>query len=166
MSRGNSQRILITLGGINQPNGALSLMVQSRLDACAQLFRQNDLIVNTGGWGDHFNTAEQPHAYFARKYLMTKGIPSKAFLDPALSSNTVDDAKKIQELLIERQVQPLIIISSDFHIPRVRFIFESLIPENPKSYYGAKAQLTEGALRIKIEHEQKALKQLVEQGIY
>jgi hypothetical protein len=74
-----SNRVLVILGPPNSPNGNLSSIAKNRLDLCFQIFLKDDLILCTGGWGKHFNTSINPHAYYAKEYLLKKGITDLVF---------------------------------------------------------------------------------------
>ena len=91
--------ILVVLGSPNSSKGKLSIMSKERLDFCLERFNNNMMILCTGGWGSHFNTTKEPHAYYTKNYLIKKGIPEDRFLENALSGNTVEDAVKTKEII-------------------------------------------------------------------
>ena len=54
------QDVFIILGSPNSPKGILSDISKTRLNWCIENYRKGNLILCTGGWGAHFNTAEKP----------------------------------------------------------------------------------------------------------
>lgn len=159
-------KVLIVLGGQNDTSGRLSQSAIERLDACFALYEKRDKILCTGGWGKHFNTLEQPHAFFARHYLLSKGLEGKVFLPFALSAHTVDDAVKVKEILQKHKISKAVVITSDFHMQRVQLIFQEVLSGFELQFHAAKSALEQGALAEAIAHEQKAIKSLKENGLY
>lgn len=160
--------VLVVLGSPNSPSGELGMISKSRLDCCLETFQKGQAILLTGGWGSHFNTTSNPHAHYGKKYLTEKGIPALAFLDFALSSNTVDDAVKVKSILdnIEGRAINLSIITSDFHVNRVRVIFDEILSAYEMRVIGAECDLPKEELVQLIEHEQKSIERIKQQGLY
>lgn len=160
------QDVFIVLGSPNSPTGILSDISKSRLDYCVNQFKKDNLVLCTGGWGPHFNTSEHPHATFAKKYLIENGISENHFLDFALSSNTVDDAVKIKPILSKIKYPNLTVIASDYHLDRVKLIFEEILEAFKISYVGVKSNLDKDDFDKLLEHEQKAIQAIVKNGLY
>lgn len=160
------ERILVVLGAPNSPDGQLSEIAKNRLELCFETFIENDLILCTGGWGEHFNTATRPHAHYAQEYLLKKGIPKSCFLEMALSSNTVDDAVKVKTIVSKHHHPQLMVITSDFHLERVQLIFKEILKENQLEFKGAKNSLSKSQLITTVEHEAKAIKNIREKGLF
>lgn len=161
-----NQRILIVLGAPNSPEGILSATAKNRLDLCFKIFSENDLILCTGGWGKQFNISDKPHAYYAKKYLLKKGIVESSFSNFALSSNTVDDAVKSKEIISEYNHPRLLVITSDFHLNRAKLIFEEILSEDAISFVGAENNLSEQQLKQAVEHENKSIDHITKNGLY
>lgn len=106
-----SFEVLILLVSANSSSGELSDISKSRLHYCLSCYEKGKLVLCTGGWGAHFNTAPKSHAMYA-----------KDFLDFALSSNTVEDAVKVKAVLVNFKGHKLKIITSDYHLERVQLI--------------------------------------------
>jgi vancomycin permeability regulator SanA len=158
--------ILIILGSPNSPEGKLLQIALDRLDYCLSIFDQEkNLILCTGGFGKHFNTTEIPHARYAVEYLMEHGIHKDYFLKIALSSNTVDDALKTKEILSDHKI-PVKIITSDYHLERVKVIFEQILANLTKTYVGVSHNLPEEVRKQLASHEKKAMDNLIRNGIY
>ncbi len=158
--------ILIVLGSPNSSQGKLSSISIDRLNYCLQHFDKEKLILCTGGFGAHFNTTSTPHATYAKTYLSSNGIAENYFLDTVFSSNTVEDAAKSKIIISKIPNIKLTIISSDYHIKRVEYIFNKVLKEYPKNYIGVESNLEAKELDILNQHEEKALESIIRNGLY
>lgn len=158
--------VLVILGSPNSPNGVLSDISKSRLKYCLKNYSKGKLILCSGGWGEHFNTTNKPHATYAKEYLIKNGAQEKDFLEIALSSNTVDDAVKIKEIIKEKNNIRLTIITSDYHLNRVKLIFEEILKSFELEFIGVKSHLETGAYNALVNHEKKAIQSILEKGLY
>ena len=158
--------ILIVLGAPNTPSGVLSDISKSRLDNCLSRYKKGKSVLCTGGWGAHFNTAPNAHASYARAYLAANGVDESDFLDLALSENTVDDAVKIKSILSNFSNASLTIITSDYHLDRVRLIFDEVLEGYNKNYTGVESNLPEKEFDVLVQHEKNAIKAILENGLY
>ncbi len=158
--------MLVVLGSPNSPEGVLSDIAKSRSDYAAKLYSEGKVILCTGGWGKHFNTSEKAHAVYVKEYLMTKGIPESAFLEPAFSGNTVEDAlisKKILSLLEKPQIT---FITSDYHLERVKLIFGQILKDFAFSCIGVSSEFLGSEERAKlVAHEQSAIQSIIQNGL-
>jgi len=161
-----SKKIIIVLGAPNSPEGILSSIAENRLDLCFKMFSKGDLILCTGGWGKHFNTSNLPHSYYAKEYLLKKGISESNFLESAISNNTVDDAVKIKEIISKHKKLKLLIITSDFHLNRTKLIFKEVLKEYTLEFVAAENNLPRHQLKKIIEHEKKSINKIIENGLY
>lgn len=160
--------IIIVLGSPNSPSGELSYIATSRLDLCFDTYQKksNCQILCTGGWGEQFNASIKSHAFYARNYLEEKGVKQDHFLDFALSENTVEDALKAKEILLNQNFEKLIVITSDYHQERVRLIFDEILSSYPKEYLGAPDNLKGENLEKVMRHEKLAVRAISENGLY
>lgn len=160
------KEILIVLGSPNSPNGELSTISKSRLDFCANIYEEGNLILCTGGWGEHFNTSSRAHAVYAKNFLIKKGCLETDFLSAALSQNTVDDAIKIKEILSKIDKLKLAVITSDYHLDRVQLIFSEILNKFKIRYLGVKSNLVKIQLQHLIKHEKNAKLSILNNGLY
>ena len=160
------ERIIIILGSPNDPDGMLSETAKSRLELCLEVYKENDRIICTGGWGAHFNTSERPHSFYAEKYLKEKGVPFSCFLNPVLSSNTVEDAVMAKKILSKHQQPELIVLTSDFHVQRAELIFKEILKEYDITFLGAKNRLSTKQLEKVTEHEKRSIDSILRNGLY
>ncbi|MBJ6367945.1 YdcF family protein [Snuella sedimenti] len=158
--------VLIVLGSPNNSEGVLSDTAISRLNCCVKHYEKDMLVLCTGGWGAHFNITEQAHAFCAKQYLITQGIPESAFLDFALSQHTVDDAVKTLAIISKLKNIRLTVITSDYHLKRVKLIFETILASYSMKFIGAKSNLDKKAYDFLIAHEEKAIRSITKNGLY
>ena len=160
------QKVYIVLGAENSDKGVLGAISKNRLDVCSGLYKEGDLVLCTGGWGAQFNTTKIAHAFYAQEYLLKRGILKPDLLKPTLSSNTVDDAVKLKEVLENLKKCDLILITSDFHMERVKLIFNEILKKYTISFVEAKNTLNVDELQMYENHEKKAIQGILESGLY
>ncbi len=159
------EKIVVVLGASNSAAGKLDEIALDRLNACAELnLNENNLILCTGGIGPHFNTTHTPHAEYAKAYLKSLGIDQSRFLEIANSLHTVSDAIEVEKIIRNRECA-LQIITSNFHLERVKIIFDHVIPQIEKEYIGVEHQLPEWRSTELIAHEKKALAEINKNGL-
>lgn len=161
---------VIILGSPNDSAGNISEMGQGRVGLGFETYRklaaQGYRLLLTGGYGEHFNTTPQPNAYYAQKLLLDLGVPAEHIVEFAESRNTVDDALKSRPIIDKYGAAHLVVISSDFHIGRVKFIFEQVFPDKRLEFLGApylESRSPEERERL-LAHEARELTSLQERG--
>ena len=162
------KEVLIVLGSPNSVEGKLGDIAVERLNYCLEIFDPiKNLILCTGGFGDHFNPTNKPHASYAIEHLMSLGIEKDYFMDIALSSNTVEDAVKSNQVLLNNGSDYSVrIITSDFHLERVKIVFDYILTGFEKEYLGvAHHKPIEEKQRL-IQHEKRAIDEIRKNGIY
>ena len=159
---------IIVLGSPNTPEGELLPMAKKRLGKCYQEYLSNQYpIILTVGFGPHFNTSIHPHHHLAKEYLIQEGVDYQdiiAFLD---STNSVQDATMLLPVLMENPFKHLKIITSDYHVERVEFIFKSVLAEKVSlSFIGVDSEgVAPEILEKLIAHEKVALEGLRKNGV-
>ncbi|MEC3908704.1 YdcF family protein [Tamlana sp. 2201CG12-4] len=161
-----ANRILIALGAPNSPSGILSEISISRLDYVLKQYSKGTKVLCTGGWGQHFNIAANSHAFYAKQYLIKKGVREEDFLEPALSQNTVDDAVKIKPIISGALNPKLTIITSDYHLERVTLIFKDILKGHTIGFVGVSSHLDKKTRDSLVKHEQKAIRAILKNGLY
>lgn len=154
--------IILVLGAPNDEDGNLSRIALDRLECAYSLYLNNDhsRILCTGGFGEHFNRSAQPHAYHAKRFLINRGVHECDFLDYAASSNTVEDFRKSKPIIEKEHPDTLLVVTSDFHMERVKILHNIIINYPTAIFIAAKSSLAETELSPLINHEQKSIKQL------
>jgi len=159
------KKIIIPLGSPNDENGVLSQIACDRIDCAYNLYAHNDniQILCTGGFGEHFNVTDKPHAHYAKQELIRKGVNEKDILPFALSSNTYDDFMKAKLIIQKHLPELLLIVTSDYHIARGKILYERIINYPNVVFVPAKSILPENELVPLIRHEEISIKKLHQQ---
>lgn len=121
-------KYIIVLGSTNDDKGIISDIGRQRLDKGVEIFKLNKdyRLILTGGFGNHFNTTNRPYSSYAKEYLIDKGIPEASIMELVLSKDTIEDAKLTYSLLRDIKISHIFLITSDFHMNRVKFIFNKI----------------------------------------
>ncbi|MFA6561501.1 MAG: YdcF family protein [Verrucomicrobiia bacterium] len=153
---------IVVLGAPNDERGVLSSIAKERCDQALKEYRKHPecKILPTGGWGAHFNTTTKPHGHYLRECLTAQGIPGEAFVECAESANTIEDAKLCRPIVARHGFTKLIVVTSDFHVARTRFLFEQEFPEISIEFSPSHTHLPQDDLRKRILHEESALAKL------
>ena len=107
---------IVVLGAQVKPDGSLSLQLQWRLDAALEAWqKENCLVVVCGAQGSN---EPEPEAHAMRDYLMENGVPQESILVDDTSFNTRQNIRNAAELLKEHAAQRVLIVTSDYHLPR------------------------------------------------
>jgi uncharacterized SAM-binding protein YcdF (DUF218 family) len=159
--------VIVVLGSPNFPDGTLGPIAMDRLQACLSIFDpKKHLILCTGGFGSHFNVSSLSHANYLMDFLIKNGVPSTAFLPFALSSNTVEDATLSKSILMNLADKDLLIITSDYHMNRVKFIFSEVLFGFNLNFKTVTHDKIDDILEPLILHEKMAMDQLMSNGLY
>jgi uncharacterized SAM-binding protein YcdF (DUF218 family) len=153
---------VVVLGFLNDERGVLSGVAIARCRQAIVEFRKHpgSRIIPTGGWGQHFNTTSKPHGHYLREYLERQGIPGAAIVECVESANTIDDARLCRPLVERYGFRTLIVVTSDFHMARARFLFTRAFPDVALVFSGARTTLPAAELQARIAHERNALAKL------
>lgn len=163
-------KVITILGHGNDTNGNLSSIAQERLQRGWQEYQNcfDTKIILTGGFGAHFNQTKIPHYQYSKQYLMSLGAQEKDFLEFPDSSNTYQDAELSKVIIDKDNIKELIIVSSDFHLERVKIIFKRVFgPEYRLRFIAAKTEvkrLAPGEWEKKLAHEKMAIENLLKKN--
>ncbi len=159
--------IIVILGSPNDEQGNLSETAIGRLEQGLAEYRSREgyKILCTGGFGEHFNTTDRPHAEYLIRHLLQEGIPEKDILEIAQSRNTVEDALLSKPIVEKSGVRSLTVVSSDFHMQRVEHIFKQVFAGYDLTFSGAKTDFPRERLRTLRKHEKKELERLRKKGL-
>jgi len=113
---------IIVLGAQVKPDGTLSLQLQWRVDAAAQAWKdRNCLVVVCGAQGANEPATE---ASVMRAELIRQGVPEEYILMDDKSFNTRQNIANAVTLLDGRGVDHVLVVTSDYHLPRAMAIAE------------------------------------------
>ncbi len=111
---------IIVLGAQVKPDGVPSLQLQWRIDAAAKAFEErNALIVVCGAQGSN---EPAPEAHVMRDELIRQGVPGEWILMDDQSFNTRQNIRNAVTLLEGRDVHHVLVVTSDYHLPRAMAI--------------------------------------------
>ncbi|MBQ8555426.1 MAG: YdcF family protein [Clostridia bacterium] len=113
---------IIVLGAQVKPDGVPSLQLQWRLDAAAQAYQKNPCIIVT--CGAQGSNEPAPEALVMRDYLVGQGVPQEMILPEPDSYNTRQNIANAAALLEEHDVHSVVVVTSDYHLPRAMAIAE------------------------------------------
>jgi uncharacterized SAM-binding protein YcdF (DUF218 family) len=156
--------VVLTLGAPNDEAGNLSQIAIDRLNCVINIYKFNPeiLIVCTGGFGKHFNTTNEAHASHAQKYLLGNGVKKENLAGIVLSRNTFEDFSLSRSVIEQIAPDLLIIITSDFHMERVKIIYEKKPICANYMFISATSKLPEKEMEKLLTHETNAIKRLME----
>lgn len=113
---------IIVLGAQVKPDGTPSLQLQWRIDAAAQAWKdRNCLVIACGAKGSN---EPAPEALVMRDELIKQGVPEEMILTDAESFNTRQNIDHAVKLLEGRDADHVLIVTSDYHLPRAMAIAE------------------------------------------
>lgn len=163
--------VIVVLGSPNDEDGNLSDIAKSR---CTKAFESYQTlktegscaVLTTGGFGEHFNRTNKPHAEYTKQYMIELGVPKSVFLESALSRHSVEDAVFSWAILKHYTVDTYYIITSSYHVPRAEYIFRYVYDEAQKiTMVPATVMLAQEEQDKLIAHEKQALAGLKKNGI-
>ena len=160
--------LIVVLGSPNSADGELYSVGKERCEqALVEYARRPDWkLLLTGGYGEHFNTTDKPHAAYAKAYLVKRGVPSQAIVEFAASSNTLQDASLSKPIVLKYGVPQIVVVTSDYHFDRARTIFEREFAATEVRIEFSVSQTDEEACEFDLEaqkrHEQEAVAKLRE----
>jgi hypothetical protein len=165
----NKQIMIALLGFCNKSSQAelydleeLSDIAVERCKVAADLYHNNNaVILPTGSFGNHFNNSLVPHWQLLRNQLISFGVPANKILTGASSCGTTEDLYNIRYFAEENGITDIIIVTSDFHLDRVRFISYRILQDYEFSLVASKTMCcTEDELRKLEENEKCSLIEL------
>lgn len=113
---------IIVLGAQVKPDGVPSIQLQWRLDAAAQAWQErNSLVVVCGAQGSN---EPAPEAHVMREELIRQGVPEESILMDDKSFNTRQNIRNAVQLMEGRDVDRVLIVTSDYHLPRAMALAE------------------------------------------
>ena len=113
---------IIVLGAQVKPDGVPSLQLQWRIDAAARAWKERQcLMVVCGAQGSN---EPAPEAHVMRDDLIRQGVAEEYILMDDKSFNTRQNIANAITLLEGREVDHVLVVTSDYHLPRAMAIAE------------------------------------------
>lgn len=123
--------IVVLAGGITSM-GTLPQSVMDRVHVAKKMYQHNaaSKILMSGRWSSHWEhfPPSITEAGLMREYAISLGIPKKSIHIEEHSQNTFENALYVTKLFLEpNNWKKVLIITSDFHIPRATRIFTKIL---------------------------------------
>lgn len=129
-------KAIVVLSHLMEVTGELNEESQARANlACDILDLRNDInFILTIGWA-YREDLDLPVAIAVRNYLLSRGVDEKTIKSDINSRDTVGDAifSKINFVDIYN-IKQLLIVTSDYHVNRVKQIFKRILPIDIEVY--------------------------------
>lgn len=158
--------MIVVLGSPNSEDGELYSIAKERCElALAEYAKRSGWkLLLTGGYGSHFNTTDQPHAAYLKRYLVKRGVPGQAIVEFAESTNTLQDASYSKPIVLKYRVPAIVVVTSDYHVDRARYVFEREFADTKVRIEFLVSQTDEEVCEFDLEaqkkHEREALARL------
>jgi len=114
--------IALVLGNKVELDGTPSPRLRARLDRTVELYREGyfPTVIASGGIGvEGFD-----EALVMKNYLVAQGIPEDRVIVDNSGANTFMSAKATRDLMTQRQLTRVMVISQYYHLPRSRLALE------------------------------------------
>jgi len=137
---------IVLLGALNDRRGRLHAIAVERAEKAIEVYRSRAgaKVLPTGGCG-WFNRTSTPHALHLQAYLVARGVPAADILPIIDARSTIDDTVLAREALAGETLERLMVVTSDFHLPRARWIFARVFGEEPRlEFVSAPSSLPRG----------------------
>lgn len=146
---------IVVLGAQVKEDGVPSIQLQWRLDKTVEIWKENPVTIVTCGAQGAKEPA--PEALVMRDYLVAQGVPQDLVLTDPDSLNTRQNIRNAAALLEGRDVDKVLIVTSDYHLPRAMALAEDEglqatgvgSPTKKEINFWAKNHLREGLAWIK-----------------
>jgi len=122
-----------------------------RVKAGSYLYKKNtnQFIIVLGGKGQFKNIKNIPLiSEIIKKELEELGVPHENIIIETRSGNTFEQLKELRKIIKKQQLEEVLIISNEYHLPRI----QAIIDQNKELKDGAKIKL-QSAEKIIIDHE-------------
>ena len=151
--------IVILGGGISQ-DGKLKQTTINRLDKGIELFNQGiaRYIILSGKYSSELDYIPvTTEAKAMAKYLEDKGIPEDRILLEEESMDTIGNAYFTKvKILKPRNWKNIVVVTSDFHIPRAEYIFRKVLGKGYKvRFVGAPTGFSRRKLKELMDEENR-----------
>ena len=116
---------IVVLGGCNDKNNLLDIYTKERCDRTIDTIsnlNSSDIKVHlSGGMNENFNKSNTNHSEICKNYILSK-VNFNNFILHSENNSTIDEAINFGKCF-ENNVEEILIISNDWHIERVKYLF-------------------------------------------
>lgn len=154
--------VIVVLGGGIDLQGKIPLYVYSRLDEAIRLQKSLGCkILVSGEYSFLYDKVKPPftEAFGMQKYLLGKGISIDQILLEERSKDTVGNAYYSKKyIFIPLRQKEAIIITSDFQVERVKYIFHKIFGQKYKlKIIGIKSELPDSEREVAWQRQRELL---------
>lgn len=160
----DNSEVIMVLGSTINSEGKLSEIAIGRLEKCIEVVKDKDdyLIILTGGFGSHFNKTNRMYSLYAYEYLTSNGIDSDRISALIPSVDTVEDATLSFRVIKHINPLKIVIITSEFHQERVKYIFDKVYKDFKLEYISSAYMSDDETMQRLALTEKRELKLLKE----
>lgn len=157
-----AESLIVVLGAPNEADGRLSALAQARGQYAAKRYQQLKAygpvkVLCTGGFGEHFNVSTQPHGELQKQHMQQLGVAESDFLTVISSRFTFEDASLSLQPIKSLNIPRFEVVTSGFHLIRVRFIFDNLFVDHCITYHGAPSPVSIQEYARLLAHEKAVM---------
>lgn len=127
--------IFAILGETLYAKNKLPNILKNRLDLCLTLYQPNDKIIVCGGNVCGRPKCNKTEALVMRDYLTSNNISNKSIILENRSKSTIHNIKNIMKICVTNRFNNISIISSRWHISRVKLICNIELPKYIKTKF-------------------------------
>lgn len=113
---------IVVLGAQVKEDGTPSVQLEWRLQAALDAWQKEHCIVITSGAQGGNEPA--PEGDVMRQWLLDRGVPAESVISETDSRNTRENIRNAAQLLAGHDVQRVLIVTSDYHLPRAMALAE------------------------------------------
>lgn len=127
--------IYVVLGEKLLPHNTPTDILVNRLETCLEVYQEGDCVIVCGG-----NVCARPdcthtEAYVMRQYLEERGVPRSQIILENRSWDTISNIRYLGRICHRYHIKNLCIITSDWHLPRVKYICTLFLPRSVQVLY-------------------------------
>lgn len=152
---------IVVLGGGIDLRGNIPNYVYTRLDKAIKLYKELGLSILVSGKYSFLYSSSKPPITEASKmfqYLVAKGVPEKNIIKEEFSKDTVGNAYYVKKyIFLPKRENKAIIVTSDFQIPRVEYIFNKIFGSDYKLKFVSVKSFLSRQEKKKVFQRQKEL---------
>jgi uncharacterized SAM-binding protein YcdF (DUF218 family) len=162
--------IIVLGGGINL-KGEIPKTVYQRLDKALEVYQKNldknRKIIVSGKYSFLYQQINQFPPYTEAEkmasYLIKNGVSKKQIILEKKSKDTVGNAYFVKKIFLKKNEKKGIIITSNFHLERVKYVFEKIFGKDYQlDFIGVKEDLPKEKEKEVLERQKKILEKTKE----
>ena len=154
---------IIVLGGGINPDSSLPPLPKLRVEKGVKLYKKGiaRYMIVTGKLGYSVKyTPRKTEARVMKDYAVSLGIPKNKIFTENKSRSTIENARFTKEKLLEpKRFKDLVIVTSEFHIKRSKYIFNKILGKSYNlKFLRSNGRLSKSRLKNMLKEENSLLK--------